>query len=161
VREPNSPPLRNFVLRILPCPDIATASALAGAALLAALALRGLPWSAGSASPQTPFTHSSTPFLEPAFVLLRDADARIPRGASAVLLAGPRDARLESHFYRLGLALLPEREVLPGALFDQFTPAGTWAAAEYRIVVGSSPAEEEGTLVLRTPRGSIWRRSKR
>ena len=142
-------------------PDIGTASALAGAALLAALALRGLPWGAGLAAPPTPFTHSATPFLATAYALLRDADARIPAGASAVVLAEPRDARLESHFYRLGLALLPGREVLPAALFDEFTSGDTWAAAEYRIVVGIRPPAGEGVLVLQTPRGSIWRRSTR
>jgi len=135
--------------------------ALLGAALLAALALRAVPWSAGLAAPETPFTHSTTPFLAPAYALLRDAEARIPRGASVAVLAEPRDARLESHFYRLGLALLPERDVLPAAFFDRFTPEATWAPAEYLVVVGKRPESEPGRLVLETPRGSVWRRSKR
>ena len=142
-------------------PDIGTASALLGAALLAALALRAVPWSAGLAAPETPFTHSTTRFLAPAHALLRDADARIPAGATVVVLAEPRDARLESHFYRLGLALLPGRDVLPAALFERFTPEATWEPAEYRVVVGGRPPAEEGKLVLETPRGSVWRRAKR
>jgi len=138
-----------------------SASPLLGAVLLAALALRAVPWSAGLAVPETPFTHGTTPFLAPGYALLRDADARIPRGASVVVLTEPRDAALESHFYRLGLALLPDRDVVPAAFFDRFTPEPTWASAEYRVVVGKGPAAEEGALVLETPRGSVWRRSKR
>jgi hypothetical protein len=134
---------------------------LAGAALLAALALRAVPWSAGLAVPETPFTHSATPFLAPAYALLRDADARVPAGVTVVVLAEPRDARLESHFYRLGLALLPGRDVRPSAFFDRFTAETTWEPAEYRIVVGPRPSGEEGVLLLETPRGSVWRRSKR
>ena len=142
-------------------PDIGTVSALAGAVLLAGVALRGLPWRAGLALPPTPFTHSTTPFLAPAYTLLRDADTRIPPGVAAVVLAEPRDARLESHYYRLGLALLPGRDVLPAALFDRFTPPETWAAAPYRVVVGKGPAPPEVTPVLETPEGSVWRAASR
>ena len=135
--------------------------ALVGAALLAALALRAVPWSAGLGAPETPFSNGPTPFLAPAYALLREAEARIPRGASAVVLAEPRDARLESHYYRLGLALLPDRDVLPAAVFDRFTTDATWESAEYRIVVGKRPAADGGALVLESPRGSVWRRPTR
>jgi len=137
--------------------DIGTLSALLGAALLAAVALRGLPWSAGLAAPPTPFTRASTPFLAPAYALLRAAAPVVPAGASTVVLAEPRDARLESHLFRVGLALLPGREVRPAAVLDTFTPSAAWDGAEYRIVVGKRPSTDEGTLVLATPEGTVWR----
>ncbi len=141
--------------------DIPTVLALAGAAALAAVALRGLPWKAGLAAPPTPFTHSLTPSLAPAYALLRAADAVVPRGATAIVRAEPRDARLESHFFRLGLALLPGRTVLPSAELDAFTPPEIGRGADYEIVVGGRPAEETGELVLRTPEGSVFRRRPR
>ncbi|MGE5414845.1 MAG: hypothetical protein ACM3NW_11755 [Syntrophomonadaceae bacterium] len=141
--------------------DIPTVLALAGAAALAAVALRGLPWTAGLVAPPTPFTHSLTPSLAPAYALLVEADAVVPRGASAVVRAQPRDARLESHFFRLGLALLPGRRVLPSAEFDAFTPPEIGRAAEYEIVVGERPAEEAGEIALRTAEGSVFRRRPR
>ena len=137
--------------------DIPTLSALLGGALLAALALRGLPWSAGLAPPPTPFTRASTPFLAPAYALLVAAAPAVPPGASAVVLAEPRDARLESHLFRVGLALLPGRDVRPAAVLDTFTPSAQWDGAEYRIVVGRLPSTEQGTLVLSTPEGTVWR----
>lgn len=138
--------------------DIPTVAALAGAAALAALALRALPRTSGLTPPSSPFARSHTPFLSRPYGLLRDAAAVVPAGASAVVLAGPRDPRLESHFFRLGLALLPGRTVLPAAQFDAFTPEDVWRGAEYRIVVGGRPAPAEGDLVLETPDGSVWRR---
>ena len=137
--------------------DIPSASALLGAALLAAVALRGLPWGAGLAAPPTPFTRASTPFLAPAYALMRAAAPVVPAGASAVVLAEPRSAPLESHLFRVGLALLPGREVRPAAVLDTFTPSAAWDGVEYRIVVGSRPSTDEGTLVLATPEGTVWR----
>lgn len=140
--------------------DIPTLLALAGAAALTAVALRGLPWSAGLAAPPTPFTHSLTPFLAPAYALLRASDSAVPVGSSVVVRAEPRDPRLESHFFRLGLALLPRRTVLPSARFDAFTPPETWSGADYEVVVGGRPAPEAADLVLETPEGSVWRRRR-
>jgi hypothetical protein len=141
--------------------DVPTALAIAGAAALAGLALRGLPWSTGLASPPTPFTHSLTPFLAPAYALLRDADAVVPAGSSVVVRAEPRDPRLESHYFRLGLALLPRRTVLPSARFDAFTPPEVWSGTDYEVVVGGRPAPGPGDLVLEKPAGSVWRRRHR
>ena len=141
--------------------DTPTVLALAGAALLAGVALRGLPWSAGLGAPPTPFTHSLTPSLAPAYALLRDSDAVVPAGSSVVVRAEPRDPRLESHYFRLGLALLPGRTVLPSARFDAFTPPGIWSGADYEVVVGARPAPESGDLVLEKPAGSVFRRRHR
>jgi hypothetical protein len=140
--------------------DKPTISALAGAALLAAIALRGVPWFAGLAPPPTPFTHGVA-FLGPAYSLLRDAAPRIPAGASVVVLREPRDPGFESYFFRFALALLPGRRVLPAAMFDSFTLPETWAPAEYRIVVHGRPTSGEDELVLTTPSGTVWRRRKR
>lgn len=131
-----------------------------GAAVLAALALRGVPWFAGLGPPPTPFTHGVT-FLEPAYALLRDAAPRIPAGASVVVLAEPRHPGFESYFFRFGLALLPGRHVLPAAVFDAFTPPETWASAEYRVVVHGRPTPSDDELVLTTPAGTVWRRRPR
>ena len=128
--------------------------------MLAAIALRGVPWYAGLAPPPTPFSHGVT-FLGPAYSLLRDAAPRIPAGASVVVLSEPRQAGLESHFFRFALALLPGRRILPSAIFDDaFMPPETWAAAEYRIVVRGRPTSGEDELVLATPSGTVWRRRK-
>lgn len=140
-----------------PRADIPTVLTLLGAALLAAVAWRGLPYGAGLAAPPTPFTRASTSFLAPAYTLLLAAGPVVPAGASAVVLAEPRDAGLESHLFRVGLALLPGRDVRPAAVLDTFTPSAAWDAAEYRIVVGKRPSPAEGTLVLSTPEGTVWR----
>jgi hypothetical protein len=137
---------------------IGTVSALAGAAVLAAVAWRGILRIGSFAPPPTPLAHSITPFLSPGYGVIRDAGAVIPSGASVVVLAEPRQAGFESHFYRFGLALLPARTVLPAAMFDAFTASDVWNGAEYRIVVGGRPPSPPGDLVLETPDGSVWRR---
>jgi hypothetical protein len=138
--------------------DDAVAIALIGAAVLAALSLKSVPWKKGFA-PATPFDNSA-PFLSPGYALLRDSAAAIPPGASVVTRAEPPDAGFESHYYRLGLALLPGRRVLPSAYFDMFTAPEVWREADYRIVVGKRPPPSEDALVLETPEGTVWKRKK-
>lgn len=134
--------------------------ALLGAAVLAALALRAVPWSAGLAAPATPFDRSGNRFLSSAYALLRDAGTRVPAGASAVILSEPRDPAREFQLFQLGLSLLPGRDVRPAALVASFTPPETWGAADYRIVIGRQPVSPGDVLVLATPSGTVWRRGR-
>jgi hypothetical protein len=90
------------------------------------------------------------------FRLFQAAAAVIPRAASVATLSQPRDARLETALHREAVALLPERRVVPAALWD--VPTGREREADFLIVVGAIPSPAPGILLLEMPRGSVWRR---
>lgn len=133
---------------------------LAGAALLTALALRGLPWKDGFARPRTLLDRSSARALAPGCALLAEAARIIPEGASLVVRTEPPDAQAETWYHRLGVALLPGRRCLPAALLGGFTSPEAWSAADYLVLVGPRPAEAPGALLLDSPDGSVWLRRR-
>jgi hypothetical protein len=133
---------------------------LAGAALLAAIALAAVPWSRGFVRPRTPLDASSSRFLVPAYELIIDAAAVIPPGASFVVRAEPPNATAADLFQRLGVALLPERSSRPDPV-PGLPAAADWPnGAEYLIVVGGAPPGGSGEIVLETPWGTVRRRAR-
>lgn len=133
---------------------------LLGSALLAALALWHVPWKQGFVRPRTLYDHSSARAVAPAYALLRAAAMGIPRGASVVVRAEPPDATMETWYHRFAVALLPGRRALPSASYGTFTAPEVWRDAEYLVVVGPRPRPEPGRLLLETPDGTVWLRSR-
>ena len=132
---------------------------LAGAAVLAAMAVSRVPWSGGFARPRTPLDASNSRFLVPAYELITDAAAVIPAGASFVIRTEPPNAVFGELFQRLGVALLPGRRSRPDAIRG-LSAAAEWPPdAEYLIVVGLAPGGASGKLLLETPRGTVRRRT--
>jgi hypothetical protein len=133
---------------------------LAGAAVLAAIALAAVPWSRGLVRPRTPLDASSARFLVPAYELISDAAAVIPPGASFVVRTEPPNATSQELFQRLGVALLPERRSRPDAV-PGLPAAADWPrGADYLIVVGGAPRDASVEIVLETPRGTVRRRPR-
>jgi hypothetical protein len=132
---------------------------LAGAAVLVAVSLAGLPWSDHPfARPRTPFDRSAAKSVAPGFALLRAADAVIPPGGVVLVRTEPEDPTSETYFHRFALALLPGREVLPAAYYGTPTPPEVWNRASYVVVVGRKPAQPPGRLLMETPDGTVWKR---
>ena len=134
-----------------------TTTALAGAAVLLLAALARLPSPlALFHPPQTPYDRSK-PHLVPAFVLLTQARAVVPAGASVTVTSEPVDAALDTDTHRLGVALLPGRLVIPAALWATSRP-DLAQQAEYLVVVGKAPAAPQGDRLLACAEGTVWRR---
>jgi hypothetical protein len=130
---------------------------LGGAAILAALAIGRLPRYPDLLQPPlTPFDRSASPSSAESYRLFRAAAALIPQGATVATLSQPRDAKRETALHREAVALLPGRRVVPAALWD--IPTGREGEADFLIVVGAVPTPAPGTLLLKMPRGSVWRR---
>jgi hypothetical protein len=130
---------------------------LGGAAVFTALAIWRLPHFPDLLlAPSTPFDRSAMPASAESYRLFQAAAAVIPAGASVATLSQPREARQETALHREAVALLPGRRVVPAALWD--TPTGREGEADFLIVSGAIPSPTPGTLLLETPRGSVWRR---
>jgi hypothetical protein len=135
---------------------------LGGSAVLALWALTRLP------SPPELFRPPATPFDRtqghaasvPAFQFLSEAAKAVPRGATAAILAEPRDAARETTLHEEAVALLPGRRVLPAAQWSFFTPEYE-AQAEYLLVLGPPPAAPPGKLLLAGSGGTVWKRASR
>jgi hypothetical protein len=124
---------------------------LLGAALLAAYSAVTVPWASLGRQPRTPFDASAAgPAVASGYVLLRNAAARIPAGASVAVVTEPRDPIRDGYLQRFGIALLPQARL---------RPAG-WESsdADFVVVVGARPAQPPGELVFDSPEGSLWRR---
>jgi hypothetical protein len=134
---------------------------LAGAAILAGLAIASLPWKEGFGRPRTPFDRSAAYPATPVFALLSEAAKILPTGASVVVQTEPRDAGRETEDHRFAVALLPGRVVLPAAEYGRFLPSEVWTRAEYVVVLGGRPADAPGELLLETGDGTIWKRTTR
>ena len=118
-----------------------------------------MPWRDGSLHPATPFDRTPARALAPGYLLLGRAAASIPSGASFVVQTEPPDPALETWYHRFGVALLPGRRALPAAVSGGFLPPESWRSADYIVVVGPDPRAPAGSLVLRTPEGTVWRRA--
>ena len=98
--------------------------------------------------------------LAPAFALIAEARRVVPPDARVTVTSEPLDPSLDNTTHRLGVALLPGRDVYPAALLGK--PAPDLAArAEYVVVVGAAPALPPGELLLTRPEGTVWRRRAR
>ena len=134
---------------------------LAGAALLAAMALAAAPWTPGFARPRTPLDSSRSRFLVPAYELLSDAAAVIPPGASFAVRTEPANSPFQTLFQRLGVALLPDRRSRPDPVPGLPVSADWPREADYLIVVGAAPPDPGGEIVLETANGTVRRRRTR
>jgi hypothetical protein len=134
---------------------------LAGAALLAAMALAAAPWTRGFARPRTPFDASSSRFLVPAYELITEAAAVIPPGASFAVRTEPPNPPFQALFQRLGVALLPDRRSRPDPVPGLPVSADWPPEADFLIVVGAAPRDTGGEIVLETARGTVRRRGPR
>lgn len=132
-------------------------SALTGAAVLLLATLARLPSPlALFHPPQTPYDRSKR-HLVPAFVLLTQARAVVPAGASVTVTSEPADAALDTDTHHLGVALLPGRLVIPAALWGTSRP-DLARQAEYVVVIGKTPAAPQGDRLLACAQGTVWRR---
>lgn len=139
----------------------AAAVLLLGAMTLTILAARRLPpfhyW---FDPPSTPFDRSQNPSLGPVFSLLAAARAIVPPGASVVARTNPPNPREDTDLHRIAVSLLPGRHVLPAALWGVPDPKRE-AQAEYLILVGPTPLDRPGRLLLRGQTGTVWQRAPR
>ena len=132
---------------------------LAGSAILAGFSVAALPFSRGLFhAPRTPYDASEATFTVPAWILLQRAAEVVPRDASVVVRAEPPDATNDSYLHRFAVALLPDRKIIPAALWSVPTAPEVLRGADYEIVVGKAPPSPAGRLVLSIPEGSIWKR---
>lgn len=135
---------------------------LIGAALLAALALAGLPWKEGLfRRPRTLFDRSAARAVAPGYALVAAAVPLIPAGATVVVRTEPRDPEAETFYHRFADALLPGRRALPASFYGRFAPPEVSRDAQYVLIVGARPIEPPGRLLLETPDGTIWQASPR
>lgn len=131
---------------------------LAGSAVLTAFALAQVPFSKGLLrAPSTPFDRSASGWIAPAYRLLSAASSVIPTNSSVTVRTEPPSPVLETHLHRFAVALLPNRRLLPGAIWDVPTPELA-QQAEFLIIRGPKPADPQGALILQTPDGTVWRR---
>ena len=134
---------------------------LVGSAVLTAFSIAALPFSRGLFRVgQTPLDEGKPDFMIPAWVLLRQADEVVPRGASVIVRSEPPDASRDSYLHRFGVALLPARIILPAALWGVPTAPDVTRDAEYEVVVGRAPPHAPGRLLLEIPEGTVWRRER-
>lgn len=132
---------------------------LAGSAVLAVWSVARLPplRDLGRA-PATPFDRTEARGLAvPTFLFLSRAAAVVPLGATATVVAQPRDPVAETALHPAGVALLPGRRVFPAAQWNAFSPEYE-LQAEYVLVLGPPPPVPPGRLVLAGPGGTVWRR---
>jgi hypothetical protein len=135
------------------------ALALAGAAILAAVSLARVPWGRDLLRrPRTPFDRSAANAMAPVFALLSAAAGVVPAGASVAARTEPPDPIQETWVHRFAVSLLPDRRVLPVALYGRALPEGDWRKADYFVIVGPRPARDPGRLLLETPDGTVWHR---
>jgi hypothetical protein len=132
--------------------------AIVGSALLCALALARLPWSAEALRPSaTPFDRSQARFMAPGYILLVDAARLIPAEASVVVRCRPEQPLLQALFWQFSVALLPNRRILADRHWrDEDAPAMS-RNAQYLVLWGPAPASPPGQLLLNEQQGSVWR----
>ena len=130
------------------------AIALAGSALLVAVAILHLPPPAAlTRRVATPFDHTRDPGAAAAFVLFAQASALIPSGSAVAVAAASRDPRESEYCYRLAAGLLPNFDLrLPP---EATTPDA--GAPQYLIVVGTGSRAVSGERILQTSQGTVWR----
>lgn len=131
------------------------AIALAGSALLIAVAIVRLPAPAALARrAATPFDHTRDPGAAAAFVLFARASTLIPGGSAVAIVAASRDPRESEYCYRLAAGLLPSLDLRRP--LEATTPSE--GVPQYVIVVGSGRSEVfPGRRLLQTSQGAVWR----
>ncbi len=125
------------------------AAPLVGAALLAAVAFARLPAPRALLHPPaTPFDRTRDPGAGPTLVLMTQAAALIPRGASVAVRAASGSDTESAYCGQIAAGLLPGRRILP---------TGADSVARYLVVAGENPPEQDrGRLLLTTPQGAVW-----
>ncbi|MGE5278157.1 MAG: hypothetical protein ACM3SU_14255 [Acidobacteriota bacterium] len=130
------------------------AVALAGSALLVAVAILHLPPPAAlTRRVATPFDRTRDPGAAPAFVLFAQASTLIPTGSAVAVAAASKDPRESEYCYRLAAGLLPNLELRRPP--EATTPDA--GAPQYLIVVGAGSPAFPGERLLQTPQGTVWR----
>ncbi len=138
-------------------PGLTTTSLAASALVLVASLARLPPLAAVAHPPATPYDRSPARHVAPAFILLEEAAAVIPRGASVTVTSEPPDPRRDTESHHIGVALLPGREVVPAALWGAPRP-DLAARADYVVILGGRPAATPGRLLHESPLGTVWQR---
>jgi hypothetical protein len=132
---------------------------LGGAAVLTALAISKLPhFPEALRAPSTPFDRNAAPGAAANYRLFQEASSVVPSGAWVAAVSEPRNAVRETSLHRFAVALLPGRNVLPAALWNN--PTHFEVRADFLIVAGGKPTPPPGRLLLETPWGSVWKKSR-
>jgi len=126
---------------------------LAGAALLAVLAVTRLPPPrALFFAAATPFDRTRDPGAGPSFVLMTQAAQLIPPGASVAVRAASGREEQSSYCRLIAVGLLPGRRVLA---------AERQGEADFLVVAGAEAYQAPGArLLLQTPQGTLWERPR-
>jgi hypothetical protein len=131
----------------------------AGSAVLTSLAISKLPhFPEALRAPSTLFDRSAAPDAVADYKLFQEASPLVPSGASVAAISEPRNAVRETSLHRFAVALLPRTKVLPAALWNY--PTHREDQADFLIVAGGKPTPPPGRLLLDTPRGSVWQKSR-
>lgn len=134
---------------------------LLGSAVLAGFSIAALPFSRGLLqAPRTPYDASEPTLIAASFILLQRADGLIPRGASVVVRSGSPDPTADTYLHRFAVALLPDRRIVPAALWGVPRDPRDLANAQYEILVGRSASPPSDHLLLEIPEGTVWRRDR-
>ena len=133
---------------------------LAGSAILLGFSISLLPPDVALLqAPATPLDRVGAAAYAPAYRLLVAAASILPPDSSVAALSEPRDAARETSLHRMAVALLPGRRIFPAALWNVATP-DLLQQADFLVVAGAKPSPPPGKLLLETPWGSVWKRSR-
>ncbi|MFY9552280.1 MAG: hypothetical protein WAU32_14115 [Thermoanaerobaculia bacterium] len=136
-----------------------TAVALLGAALIVGWGVARLPKRASYLRlSNTPIDNSGNKESAPAFRLLTEAAEVVPPGASVFVGHTVPDPIRDTYLHRFAVALLPERRVLPAAVWGVAVSPSPEPYADYVLLLGARPAVPRGKELLATPDGTVWRR---
>jgi hypothetical protein len=112
---------------------------------------------AWSETVKSPFSWGPYASVGPAYRLLLEAGSVVPRGSTVVARSEPPNVVADTYFFRAAVALLPDRQVLPAAIWFR-TPTDNESRASYLIVLGKGPPPPGFGKVFESPRGSVWKR---
>ena len=149
--EPAAPAAR--VNRARARPSLVARLCALGSLVLAAAAIHHTPPPRLSLAPsETPFDNGPARAVAPAFALLRTAAVAIPPGATVLAREEPANPTADTYFHRAAVALLPDKVVLPAAVW--FRPTHPKEQPAYVILLGEVADLPGFSLLLRTPSGS-------
>lgn len=135
---------------------------LAGSAVLAAFSIAELPFSHGLfRAPKTPYDAGDAAYIAVSqWIVLQRGAHLIPPGASVVVRSEPPDPTTDSYFHRFAVALLPNRTIVPAAMWGTPTEPAWIREADYEVVIGPRPRDPPGRLLLEIPEGTIWKHGR-